>query len=116
MVAVKPHNSEPKQNKMNIDWNKDSKSNARYSISDSDTTCYVSEDQLGLPDEGAHPMGHGHIMSMESVARIYAKTYDHNGTDDTFAICNIEDHDDGEMHDFAFDGHGNFEWDTKRQG
>ena len=86
-----------------IDWNKDTQDDARVTVSDGTVTNYVSEDQL--PEE----------FTLREIAEKYARTYDHNGEDDTFAVCIIEDLDDGEEHTFAFDGLGNFEWNTTRQ-
>jgi hypothetical protein len=90
---------------MKIDWNtsKVTPKNARISISDSVTTVHVSDDQL--PDN----------FTLCEVAKAYAASYDHNGMDDTYAICEIIDLDDEETHQFAFDGHGNFEWNSTRQ-
>lgn len=89
---------------LKIDWNKDSKSNARIEISDGVVTHYVSEDQL--PEE----------FRMAEIAEAFTRGYDHGDTSDTYAVGWIKDLDDEETHDFAFDGHGNFEWDTDRQG
>jgi hypothetical protein len=86
-----------------IDWNKDSKEVARLAVSDGADTCYVSEDQL--PEE----------FTLRQVAEKYAETYDHNGYEDEFSVCEIEDLSDDEVVRFAFDGHGNFEWRTHRQ-
>lgn len=88
---------------MKIDWNKDSRKNARLSVSDDVITNYVSENQI--PDEG---------FVMLEVAQAYASTYDHNGNDDGYVVAEITDLDDGEERRFAFDGHGDFEWDTNR--
>ncbi len=87
---------------LKINWNKDSHKNARVSVNDGVMTSYVSEDQL--PEK----------FSLAEIAEAYAATYDHNGNDDSFAVCKIEDTDDGEAHTFAFGGNGNFEWDTRR--
>jgi hypothetical protein len=87
---------------MKIDWNKDSHKNGRLAVNDGIVTNYVSEAQL--PDE----------FDMRAVAEDYANTYDHNGNDDGYVAAQIEDIDDGETHSFAFDGHGNFEWRTRR--
>ena len=86
-----------------IDWNKDREEGARLAVSDGAQTCYVSEDQL--PDE----------FTLRQVAFQYAGSYDHNGTDDEFAVAEIEDLSDDEVVRFAFDGNGNFEWRTDRQ-
>lgn len=86
-----------------MNWNIDSQEGARISISDCTETVYVSEDQL--PEE----------FTLREIADEYARTYDHNGNDESFAVCIIEDMEDGEEHTFAFDGHGNFEWNTRRQ-
>lgn len=91
---------------MKINWNKDSQEDARYEVSDGVMTHYVSEEQIMALDE--------EIASMFSVAEAFSKGYDHGGADDTYAVCSILDIEDGEKHDFAFDGHGNFEWDTDR--
>lgn len=88
---------------MKLDWNKDSRENARLAVSDGVITNYVSEDQL--PDE----------IHMRAVAEAYASGYDHNGNEDGYVVADIEDLSDGERHVFAFDGNGNFEWDTTRQ-
>lgn len=89
---------------LNIDWNKTSHQNARLAVSDGVMTHYVSEDQL--PED----------FSMSEVAQAFTQGYDHNGTEDTFAVCTVEDLEDGECHRFAFDGDDNFEWNTHRQG
>lgn len=86
-----------------INWNSDTMEESRVSISDGTETSYVSEDQL--PEE----------FTLREIAEMYALTYDHNGENDTYAICMIEDLDDEEEHIFAFDGHGNFEWNSDRQ-
>ena len=87
---------------MKIEWNKDSHKNARLAINDGVMTNYVSEDQL--PES----------FDLREVAECYASTYDHNGNDDGYVVAQVEDMDDGETHLFAFDGHGNFEWNTRR--
>ena len=92
-----------KEKVMKINWNIDSQEDARISISDCVETVYVSEDQL--PGE----------FTLREIAEQYASTYDHNGNDESFAVCLIEDIEDGEEHTFAFDGLGNFEWNTHRQ-
>ena len=86
-----------------IDWNKDNEDNARLAISDGSITSYISEDQL--EDE----------FTLREIAQSYARSYDHNGTDDEYAVCEIDDLADDESVRFAFDGHGNFEWRTDRQ-
>lgn len=94
---------------MKIDFTHESKTeDSRYWITDVCTSSYVDESDISLPE--------GKVMSMYDVAKAYAKTYDHNGNDDEFAVCNIEDLEDGESFNFAFDGNGNFEWKTRRQG
>jgi hypothetical protein len=94
---------------MKINFSNESQTeDSRYWISDACTSSYVDEADITLPDDK--------IVSMYDVAKKYAETYDHNGTDDEFAVCNIEDLVDGESIDFAFDGHGHFEWETSRQG
>ncbi len=99
---------------MKINFSKESKSeNSRYWITDACTSSFVDEREIALPGKDGTE---GFVSSMYDVAKKYAETYDHNGTDDEFAICNIEDLVDGESIDFAFDGHGNFEWETSRQG
>ncbi len=87
-----------------IEWNKDNKDNARIEISDGVTTHYVSEDQL--PES----------FAMSDIAEAFADGYDHGDTAETYVIGWVKDLDDDETHDFAFDGQGNFEWDTDRQG
>ena len=87
---------------MKIDWNKDSHNNARLTVSDGVMTSYVSEDQL--PDG----------FSMRGVAEAYARAYDHNGNDDGYVVAQIDDLTDNDRTTFAFDGNGNFEWDTTR--
>lgn len=87
---------------MKIDWNKDSNKNARLSVNDGVMTSYVSEDQL--PDE----------FTLRAVAEAYADKYDHTGNDDSYVVARIEDITDSDIHTFAFDGNGNFEWDTDR--
>lgn len=87
---------------LQIDWNKDNKENARLAVSDGMVTHYVSVEQL--PEE----------FFMEDVARAFTVGYDHGDEADTYAVCEITDLEDEETHDFAFDGKGNFEWDTKR--
>jgi hypothetical protein len=87
---------------MKIKWNQDRQDNARLTVSDGVITNYVSADQL--PDE----------FSLHDVAKAYAETYDHNGNDDGYVVAEVEDAKDGERHVFAFDGHGNFEWNTRR--
>ena len=89
---------------IDIDWNKDNRSTARIEISDGVETYYVSEDQL--PDE----------FTLCEIAKAFTRGYDHGDTANTFAVGWVKDLDDDETHDFAFDGHGNFEWDTSRQG
>jgi hypothetical protein len=89
--------------KNKIDWNKDSHKNARLAINDGVMTSYVSEEQLAEK------------FSLHEIAEAYASTYDHSGENDSYAVCKIEDTDDGEAHTFAFDGNGKFEWDTDRQ-
>lgn len=89
---------------MKIDWNKDNKANARLLVSDHVMTHYVSADQLG------------ETINIQEVAEAFTSGYDHGDNRDTYAVCYIEDLEDGEFHNFAFDGHGNFEWDTTRQG
>jgi hypothetical protein len=69
-------------------------------------TVYVSEDQITDGEE---------IESMRSVAIAYANGYDHNGNNDEYTVAEIEDTHDDETHRFAFDGCGNFEWDTDRR-
>lgn len=91
-----------------IDWNKDSKDNARYAVSDGVMTHYVAEEQISEAN--------GEIASMKAVAIAFTQGYDHGGTEDTYAVGWIEDLTDGESHAFAFDGHDNFEWNTNRQG
>ena len=86
-----------------IDWNRDKGKHARLAVSDGVQTCYVSEDQL---EDG---------FTLRQVAEKYARSYDHNGTEDEYAVCEIEDLSDDELVRFAFDGHGNFEWRTHRQ-
>lgn len=93
---------------LKIDWNKDNEDNARYSVCDGVCSHYVSEEQMAIEGDK--------IAAMYDVAEAFTRGYDHAGTDDIFAICRIEDLVDGEAHSFAFDGHGNFEWDTRRQG
>jgi hypothetical protein len=94
---------------MKIDFSNESRTeNSRYWITDACTSSFIEEDEITLAD--------GKVMSMYDVAKKYAKSYDHNGEDDLFAVCNIEDLEDGESINFAFDGNGNFEWETKRQG
>jgi len=85
-----------------IEWNKDSHKNARLSVTDGVITNYISEAQL--PEE----------FSLHEIAESYASTYDHNGNDDGYVVAKIEDTDDGEEHTFAFNGNGNFEWNTRR--
>lgn len=87
---------------MKIDWNKDDDTNARLTINDGVMTSYVSEDQL--PDE----------FSLREIAESYAKAYDHNGNDDGYVVAQIEDVTDNDCVTFAFDGRGNFEWQTAR--
>lgn len=87
---------------MKIDWNKDSNKNARLTVNDGVMTSYVSEDQL--PDE----------FTLRAVAEAYADKYDHTGNDDSYVVARIEDVTDSDIHTFAFDGNGNFEWDTDR--
>jgi len=94
--------------RLKIDWNLTEKDNARYSVRDSETTCYVAEEQMILIP------GQDGIASMKAVAMTYAANYDHSGTEGEYAVCVITDELDGEEHDFAFDGRGNFEWDTNR--
>lgn len=96
-------NHNHKEKAMKINWNIDGQEDARISISDGAETVYVSEEQL--PEE----------FTLRVIAEEYARTYDHNGNEDTYAVCIIEDMDDGEEHTFAFDGNGNFEWNTSRQ-
>jgi hypothetical protein len=88
--------------KTKINWNQDSRKNARLTVSDGVTTCYVSDDQL--PEE----------FTLREVAEAYARSYDHNGNDDTLTVAENEDLTDCDKWRFAFDGHGNFEWDTDR--
>ncbi len=88
---------------MNINWNKDKEENARVEISDGVETHYVSEDQL--PAE----------FTLLEIAEAFTVGYDHGDSADTFAIGWVKDLDDEETHTFAFDGRGNFEWDTSRQ-
>lgn len=90
---------------MKYDWNtsKATPANSRISVNDGVTTCHLTEGQL--PED----------FSLRDLAESYASTYDHNGTDETYAICEIEDLSDGESHRFAFDGKGNFEWNSSRQ-
>ena len=88
---------------MKSDWNKDSYDEARLAVSDGIVTSYVSENQL--PEE----------FTLRQVAEKYAQGYDHNGNDDEYSVCVIEDLSDGEMARFAFDGRGDFEWRTDRQ-
>lgn len=94
----------PKSNimKIKINWNRDSIENARLAVGDAVITNYVSADQLPAK------------FSLRSVAESYARTYDHNGDDDGYVVAEIEDLSDSDRHTFAFDGHGNFEWDTDR--
>ena len=87
---------------MNIDWNKDNRSTARIEISDGVETHYVSEDQL--PAE----------FTLLEIAKAFTRGYDHGGTEDAYAVGWVKDLNDEETHDFAFDGRGNFEWDTLR--
>ena len=93
---------------MRIDWNEDSKENGRYYITDAVMGHYISEEQISD--------GEGEIAGMEVVARMFSKGYDHSGNPDEYAVCDITDLADDESHAFAFDGRGNFEWDTDRQG
>ena len=87
---------------MKIDWNKDSNENARLTVNDGVMTSYVSDDQL--PDE----------FTLRAVAEVYASKYDHNGNDESYVVARIEDVTDSDIHTFAFDGNGNFEWDSNR--
>ena len=88
---------------MKINWTESRDDTSRISINDDVITNYADEDDL--------PEG----FTLRAVAEAYAKTYDHNGNDETFTVAEIEDLDDGETRRFAFDGHGNFEWDTDRR-
>lgn len=85
-----------------IDWNKDDKARARLSVSDEVMTHYVSADQL--PEE----------FTLEDVARAFTIGYDHGGLREGYSVCEITDLEDEETHSFAFDGRGNFEWNTNR--
>ena len=87
---------------MKIDWNKDSRDEARIAVSDAVMTSYVSEAQL--PDE----------FSLSDIAREYARTYDHAGNDSGYVVAQITDMSDDETITFAFDGRGGFEWRTDR--
>ena len=88
---------------MKIDWTEFVNVDSRISINDDVITVYA--DKSDLPDP----------FSLREIAEAYAKTYDRNGNDDTFTVATIEDLYDGETHRFAFDGNGNFEWDTDRR-
>ena len=97
-----------KINIMKIDFTNESRTeDSRYWITDACTSSFIEESEITLPDDK--------IMSMHDVAKKYAASYDHNGSDDEFAVCKIEDLEDGESINFAFDGNGNFEWQTSRQ-
>lgn len=87
---------------MNINWNKDTRANARLLVSDGVITSYVSEDQL---HDG---------FTLRQAAEAYAATYDHNGNDNGYVVAQIEDLTDGDSMPFAFDAAGNFEWNTAR--
>ena len=94
---------------MKINFTNESRTeDSRYWITDACTSSFIEESEITLPDDK--------IMSMYDVAKKYAASYDHNCSDDEFAVCNIEDLVDGESVDFAFNGHGKFEWKTSRQG
>lgn len=86
-----------------INWTESRTDDSRISINDSVITSYA--DESDLPDN----------FSLREIAEAYAKTYDHNGNDDTFSVAEIKDFYDGETRRFAFDGHGNFEWDADRR-
>ena len=88
---------------MKINWTESREDTSRISIDDGVITNYA--DDADLP-EG---------FTLRAVAEAYARSYDHNGNDETFAVAEIEDLDDGETRRFAFDGNGNFEWDTGRR-
>lgn len=88
---------------MKINWTESRTEDSRISINDDVITNYA--DESDLPEQ----------FSLREIAETYAKTYDHNGNDETFTVAEIEDLDDGETHRFAFDGNGNFEWDTDRR-
>ena len=87
---------------MKIDWTEISTEDSRISITDDVITSYA--DESDLPEQ----------FSLREIAEAYAQTYDHNGNDETITVAEIEDLYDGETHRFAFDGGGNFEWDTDR--
>lgn len=87
---------------MKIDWTECITGESRISINDDVTTSYA--DESDLPEQ----------FSLREIAESYAKTYDHNGNDETFTVAEIEDLYDGETHRFAFNGNGDFEWDTDR--
>lgn len=88
---------------MKINWTESRDNTSRISISDDVITNYVDENDL--------PEG----FTLLAVAEAYARTYDHNGNNETVTVAEIEDLDDGETYRFAFDGNGNFEWDTARR-
>ena len=88
---------------MKINWTESRTEDSRISINDDVITNYA--DESDLPEQ----------FSLREIAEAYAKTYDHNGNDETFTVAEIEDLDDGETRRFAFDGNGNFEWDTDRR-
>lgn len=88
---------------MKIDWNQPTNGSARVMVTDGVATNYVSGDQLG------------DWFCMREVAEAYAKSYDHNGSDDV-VVARIVDLKDGETCHFAFDPAGNlFEWETDRE-
>ena len=88
---------------MKINWTESRDDASRISISDDVITSYVDEDDL--PDG----------FTLLAVAKAYAKAYDHNGNKKTFTVAEIEDLGDGETRRFAFNGNGDFEWDTNRR-
>jgi hypothetical protein len=88
---------------MKITWTESRTEESRISVSDDVITNYATED--GLPEQ----------FGLREIAEAYAGSYDHNGNDETFTVAEIEDLDDGETHRFAFNGNGNFEWDTARR-
>lgn len=85
--------------KTQINWAEE-RSNASLSVNDGVITSYTSD----LLD----------VRDMRDFAESYASTYDHNGNDYGWVVAKIENIANGAVVTFAFDGLGNFEWETDR--
>jgi hypothetical protein len=87
---------------MNINWTETCTEESRISINDGVIPVYA--DESDLPDE----------FTLREVALAYAEKYDHNGNSEGFVVAIVEDLMTGDPRRFAFNGEGNFEWDTDR--